>query len=67
MIRSASRWGCFLGFFREDALHWHDLNGQLGNLPADTASEAAQSREDRDSLACVICFLTWSREGSFHS
>ncbi|CAE7520164.1 unnamed protein product, partial [Symbiodinium necroappetens] len=55
MIRSASRWGCFLGFFREEALHWHDLNGQLGNLPADTASEAAQSREDRDSLACVIC------------
>ena len=25
MVRSAQRWGCFLGFFRVDQLRWYEL------------------------------------------
>ena len=48
MLRSASKWGCFLGFFREDFLRWSELSEQLANM----ADEPSGSR---DVLACIIC------------
>ena len=54
MLRSASRWGCFLGFFREDILRWRDLSEQLDSTPE------PESRDCPDVLACVICALAFT-------
>lgn len=51
MIRSAERWGCFLGFFRVDQLKWSDLSDRIDAAPANV--EDAQAV--RDAVACVIC------------
>ena len=50
MVRSASKWGCYLGFFREDFLRWGDLSGELANAPAAPAGS-------QDTLAYVVCGL----------
>ncbi|CAJ1374721.1 unnamed protein product [Effrenium voratum] len=51
MIRSATRWGCFLGFFREDQLRWAELRELL-----DAPQGAAQGAEDaRNAATCVVC------------
>lgn len=50
MVRSAQRWGCFLGFFRVDQLRWYELADRLA-APGNPEEE----REARESVSCVIC------------